>query len=127
MNPEQAGSVIQHKRPYWQETILWMVKKWDSEPVHTWWQLVAIKLHNEILHGSYTDEEQNPNSIFWKSHLNVELEKLRELRSRVDESKINAIKENSEITIFEQMAMLRELWMTSKIESSEKKIGDILG
>ena len=107
--------------------ILWMVKKWDSEPVHTWWQLVAIKIHNEILHGKYSDEEQNPDSGYWKSHLKFELEKLTELRPEVDKSKINAIKENSEITLFEQVAMLRELWMTSKIESSEKKIGDILG
>ncbi len=72
-------------------------------------------------------EAYKPDSEYWSSHLNIELEKLENLLPQVNIDKIYTIVGNSSITLFEKVAMLRELQMSSTIESSEKKVGDILG
>ena len=57
----------------------------------------------------------------------MELEIFDNLPHRFDTNKINTIRSNNTITLFEKVAMLRELQMSSMMQSSEKKVSDILG
>ena len=57
----------------------------------------------------------------------MELEIFDNLPHRFDTNKINTIRGNNTITLFEKVAMLREMQINSIINFSEKKVDDILG
>ncbi len=116
-----------HFLSFWHDTVESMVKSWYRAWPITAWQKIGTDLWLNSLGRSYSSESIHPDGEYWQSYLNMELEIFDNLPHVNDPKIIDTIRANSNITLFEKVAMLREMQISSMLSFSEKKVDDILG